>query len=446
MSTLGSPKARQTTAEEESVLGNYFIANYPPFSFWTTDQVNAALAALERPPADKTPLGLYLHIPFCRKRCRFCYFRVYTGKNASEIHSYLDTLVAELNLYARKPFVADRALDFVYFGGGTPSYLSSRELKELASRLQSLLPWTAAQEVTFECEPGTLTSKKMEVIREIGVTRLSLGIENFDDHVLEVNGRAHRSKEIYLAYERARKLGFSQINVDLIAGMQDETDRNWDRCVQKIAELQPDSITIYQMEIPYNTRLYQAVANRQSSPPGLANWATKRAWVDRAFCELERQGYQVASGYTLVKDAQKTQFRYRDLVWRGADLLALGVASFSHIGGAHFQNETENGPYQARVDKHEFPIHRAFRTTQEERMVRELILQLKLGHVDRSYFLEKFQCDIVGRFAQPLRELVRSGWAEMERETVKISRPGLLRIDSLLPAFFLPQHQNARYW
>ena len=446
MNIQKSPKVIPLAAEEESALGNYFIANYPPFSFWTTQQVEAALAALERPAVENTPLGLYLHIPFCRRRCHFCYFRVYTGKNASEIHSYLDTLVSELTLYSRKPILAGRALDFVYFGGGTPSYLSSSELEQLAGRLQSLLPWTTAREVTFECEPGTLTPKKLEIIRQIGVTRLSLGIENFDDDILEVNGRAHRSKEIYSAYERARKLGFPQINVDLIAGMQGETDRNWEECIRKVAELQPDSITIYQMEIPHNTDLYQSIAGAELSAPGLASWSTKRGWVDQAFSELEGRGYRVTSGYTLVKDSNRTQFRYRDLVWTGADLLSLGVASFSHIGGTHFQNEAESGPYQARVANHKFPIYRALRTSQEERMVRELILQLKLGRVRKDYFLEKFHCDITDRFARPLGEMERSGWAELEDDGVRITRPGLFRIDSLLPAFFLPQHRNARYW
>ena len=353
--------------------------------------------------------------------------------------------MAELQLYSRKPFLADRPLDFVYFGGGTPSYLSSGQLRSLANRLQSLLYWREAKEITFECEPGTLTGKKMATVRDIGVTRLSLGVENFDDRVLEANGRAHRSKEIYLAYERAKRLGFPQINVDLIAGMQGETDGNWDRCVQQVAELQPDSITIYQMEIPYNTNLYQTMSGPHASPSELATWATKRAWVNRAFSELESQGYRLTSGYTLVRDPAATQFRYRDLVWRGADLLALGVASFSHLGGIHFQNETENGAYQACVTKGEFPIYRALETTREERMIRELILQLKLGRVSRSYFQEKFQCDILSRFDKPLRELVASGWAEMEPDAVKITREGLLRIDSLLSLFFLPRHQNARY-
>ena len=123
--------------------------------------------------------------------------------------------------------------------------------------MKSILPWDEAEEVAFECEPGTLTDQKLKAIHDIGVTRLSLGVENFDDHILEINGRAHRSKEIERAYGYARDLGFQQINIDLIAGMLEETESNWQRCVEKALELSPECITIYQMEVPYNTTIYK---------------------------------------------------------------------------------------------------------------------------------------------------------------------------------------------
>src|SRR4029450_3226944 len=104
------------------------------------------------------------------------------------------------------------------FGGGTPSYLSIAQLERLVHQLAALTPWASAEEITFECEPGTLTEAKLAAIRRMGVTRLSLGVENFDDRILELNGRAHRSPEIGRAYSYARQLGFPQINLDLIAG------------------------------------------------------------------------------------------------------------------------------------------------------------------------------------------------------------------------------------
>ena len=114
----------RTAAAEQTEVGSYFVANYPPFSTWTHEAVDAdARPALARPAAD-VPLGLYLHIPFCRKRCHFCYFRVYTGKNADDVAEYLDLLGREWELYAAQPAIAGRPLRFVYFGGGTPSFLS----------------------------------------------------------------------------------------------------------------------------------------------------------------------------------------------------------------------------------------------------------------------------------------------------------------------------------
>src|SRR3989449_11530503 len=132
--------ASTETTQEKTGLGNYFVANYPPFSCWTPAHVPSARAALEAPPKAGTPLGLYLHIPFCRKRCKFCYFRVYTDKNARDVDVYMDALLKELELYRHKPIVGGRALHFVYFGGGTPSYLSETQLRGLFERVQALFP------------------------------------------------------------------------------------------------------------------------------------------------------------------------------------------------------------------------------------------------------------------------------------------------------------------
>ena len=141
----------RTAVEEQTEVGSYFVANYPPFSVWTKDDVErVAKPALDTAPAAGVPLGLYLHIPFCRKRCHFCYFRVYTDKNSQEIEDYLDVLVREMELYARLPAIGSRKLNFAYFGGGTPSFLSTRQLEGLVSRLTSIMPWEDAEENNFD--------------------------------------------------------------------------------------------------------------------------------------------------------------------------------------------------------------------------------------------------------------------------------------------------------
>ena len=431
--------------EEKTTVGNYFVSNYPPYSFWTADRVGEALAALERYTASDVPLGIYLHIPFCRKRCHFCYFKVYTDKDAAGIEDYLHAAVQELALYAQRPFIASRKPKFIYFGGGTPSYISSRQLSSVTERMKALVPWDDAEEVTFECEPGTLTESKLKVIKSVGVTRLSLGIENFDDRLLEINGRAHKSREIYQAYNFAKSLDFPQINIDLIAGMVGETTENWRSCVEKTIALAPDSVTIYQMEIPYNTTVFQEMKSRGETVAPVADWKKKREWVHDAFLELERAGYTIGSAYTAVRNPARTRFLYRDLLWKGADLIGLGVASFSHVGGTHFQNEHDWVPYLSRLREGRLPIYRALTTTPEERMIREFILQMKLGQVDAAYFQNKFAVNVLERFAQPLRGLQEQNLLSFGGDHLRLSRDGLLQVDKLLQQFFLPEHRNARY-
>jgi oxygen-independent coproporphyrinogen-3 oxidase len=438
----------EKTGLAEPEVGSYFVATYPPFSVWTAEAVaRDAVPALHTPGDPATPLGLYLHIPFCRKRCHFCYFRVYTDKNAQDVAQYLDVLAREWEMYARLPALAGRPLNFVYFGGGTPSFLSTPQLQSLVDRLTAITPWDAAEEITFECEPGTLTEHKLTAIRKMGVTRLSLGVENFDDRILELNGRAHRSPEIDTAYQFARSLGFPQINIDLIAGMLGETEDNWRSCIEKTIALEPDSVTIYQMELPYNTTISRDILQKTGQLTGsLAGWDTKRRWVQEAFDALAARGYHLASAYTAVKDAKTATFLYRDRLWQGADMAGLGVASFGHMNGVHVQNRDTWEAYSDAVRAGELPLARAYRPTPEERMRRELILQLKKGRLDPAYFSSKYGVDVVRHFAAQWASLREDGYlAQADAREVRLTREGLGRVDSLLPRFFLPEHRNIRY-
>ncbi|MBK1826793.1 coproporphyrinogen-III oxidase family protein [Haloferula rosea] len=434
-----------STTSKATRAGNYFISNYPPFSFWKEDQEQIVLDAYATPHEGEPPaLGLYHHIPFCRKRCHFCYFRVYTDKNADDIKHYLDCTVRELETMSRKPLIEGRKPHFVYFGGGTPSYLSPKQLTELTDRMKALLPWDAAEEIAFEAEPGTLNPNKVKAIKDIGVTRLSLGIENFDDRILEINGRAHRTKEVYRAYERIREEGFDQVNIDLIAGMLEETEENWQRNIEKTLELQPDSVTIYQMEVPYNTGIYKDMKASGSLVAPIADWETKRRWVKDAFAALEADGYTISSGYTAVKNPERTKFIYRDALWGGADLLGIGVASISHAKGVHYQNLTEIEDYDKALDAGQLPIKRALQTTEEERMIREFILLMKLGHVKTSHFTDKFGVDILDKFSGQLAAIQEEGLLTVENGEILLNRDGLLCVDNLLHDFFLPQHVTDR--
>ncbi len=425
-------------------VGNYFVSNYPPFSQWKPEFVSDALAALDQPPRVDDPLGLYIHIPFCRKRCKFCYFKVYTDKNASDIEVYLDALIKENELYSRTRAFQGRQLKFAYFGGGTPSYISEKQLHYLVDGLNRHVSWQNAEEVTFECEPGTLQKSKLQTLKDIGVTRLSLGIEHFDDQILEANGRAHLSPEIYRAYGWAREVGFPQINIDLIAGMMGETEEKWRDTVQRALELEADSVTIYQMELPYNTVISQEMLKQGITSP-IAGWETKRRWLNYAFEQFEKRGYEVASATVLASTKKPCRFIYTDALWHGGDMIGLGVASFSHFGGVNFQNVHSFEEYVRILETDNLPLLRAVALNDKQRMIREMILQLKTGSLDTGYFLNKFGVDVWREFQHVYQRLNVDELLDRQNGTIKLTRRGLLEVDEILWEFFEPELKTVRY-
>lgn len=428
-------------SETKTEVGSYFISNYPPFSQWSKEAVADAQSALGAAPLADTPLGLYLHLPFCRKRCKFCYFKVFTDKNAQEVERYLAALSKEIELVSQQPIMGERPFRFVYFGGGTPSFLSSRQLHRLVDRLRENIDWSAAEEVTFECEPGTLSEAKVGTLKEIGVTRLSLGVEHFDDKILRDNGRAHESMEIERAWPWIEAVGFDSVNIDLISGMAGDTTEKWESAVRRAIEMDPGSVTIYQMELPYNTVISKGVLAGEESP--IASWEQKRDWLAWAFDQLKAAGYETSSAYTMVKPG--TKFSYRDNLWQGSDLLATGIASFGHASGVHYQNLPEWEQYLGALESGELPLGRALRITLHQALVREMILQLKKGWLAPAYFQEKFGVDIVDQWNSVWAGYEEEGLVKIGSDRIDLTSEGLLRVDSLLPAFFEPEHQGVRY-
>tara|TARA_B110000240_G_C13436862_1_gene426239 strand:- start:110 stop:1225 length:1116 start_codon:yes stop_codon:yes gene_type:complete len=370
---------------------------------------------------------------------------VFTDNKASDIETYVSALSQEIELVSQQPIMGDRPFRFVYFGGGTPSYLSPKQLTRLVDRLRESIDWSAAEEVTFECEPGTLSETKIKTLKELGISRLSLGIENFDDDILSENGRAHLSGEVYKAWDWITAADFYNVNIDLISGMVGETWDNWKENIRKTIELDPESVTIYQMELPFNTVYSSDILGNKIETP-VADWESKRAWLDYAFDELLAVGYHISSAYTLIKDPEKVSFSYRDNLWSGSDLIATGIASFGHAAGVHYQNLPEWDDYiSALLERKELPLGRAMRPTKNQNLIREMILQLKRGYLDISYFETKYGVHIVENWQQQWQQHVDDQMLTIQGDRIKLTRKGFLHADALLPIFFEEEHQGVRY-
>ena len=174
-------------------------------------------------------------------------------------------------------------------------------------------------------------------------------------------------------------------------------------------------------------------------------WELKRERLDYGFTELEKAGYTVVNGYAAVKSPKRHKFAYQNHLWRGGDMLGLGVASFGYFGGVHYQNTATLDSYQSGVKGGAPPVDRAFALSSEERMIREFILQLKFGEVSIRSFQEKFGVDLIQLFQEPLHELQDNGLACISSSHIRLTRDGLLRVDRLLPLFYTETYRGARY-
>jgi oxygen-independent coproporphyrinogen-3 oxidase len=428
----------------ETTVGNYFISNYPPYSTWQPELIPEFESVLTKPPTQRVPLSLYVHLPFGRQRCHYCYFRVYPHMPKAEVDHYIASVLKEFSLYRDCATFQGRPFESVYFGGGTPSYLSADQVRRLLSGLQDAGPWCEVEECTFECEPGTITREKLQVVKQLGVTRITLGFQSLNDDILERNGRWARAAECLRAWEWVRELGFPEVNLDLMAGMAGETDETWRGTVQKAVELRPDCATIYQMELTYNSLFYADI--KAGKPVSLADWPTKRRWLNEALQAFEAAGYAVGSGYMAVRDPQHWRLVFTvNHFWHGADLLALGESAFGHLQGVHYQNVDTFQQYTGMVAAGRRPLRRARRLTGEEKLRRELVLQLKTGALDAAYFRLKFNVELTERFHEQFALLSENELLEIHGDDIRLTRTGLLQVDWLLPNFYLPEHVGIRY-
>ncbi|HEY0431552.1 MAG TPA: hypothetical protein VGC61_07025, partial [Pyrinomonadaceae bacterium] len=202
--------------------------------------------------------------------------------------------------------------------------------------------------------------------------------------------------------------------------------------------------TIYQMELPYNTVISQEMIKQGVASP-IADWPTKQRWLDYAFEQFQARGYRIASAYTLATTKKPCKFIYTDALWHGGDMIGLGVSSFSHFGGVHFQNAHSFEEYLALLDKGQLPLLRALTLTPKQKLIREMVLQLKTGAIDLDYFRGKFGIDVWREFEPVYERLDGDKLVERHNGTIALTRSGLLQVDHFLAEFFEPELKTVRY-
>lgn len=318
------------------------------------------------------PLGLYLHIPFCRQRCDFCsfYLEIYREDRAE---TFVRSLREEIRLSAQEHVTSGRSIQSVYFGGGTPTALATAQLLAILSEIRTNFTLASDCEITVEAHPSTISLRELAALCQAGVTRMSFGAESMDDGDLNLMGRPGAVDQTILAVDRARAAGFTNINLDLMYGLPGQSLTSWQRTLTQCLALEPAHLSCYALTVEEHTKLAMDIRRGQSAAPNEAlqidmDKAAQQILGDAGYDRYEVSNY-AKQGYAC---------RHNLLYWSNGEYLGLGPSAQSYLDGTRFGKVADLAAYNASLMEHRIPIEAFLNLSEEERLRDAVIFGLRL--------------------------------------------------------------------
>ena len=377
------------------------------------------------PSADRGPLGLYLHIPFCEAICNYCNFNRGLLDGARK-QRYLHALGHEIDTCADLGSV-----DTLFFGGGTPSVLTPAEVASLIARCRAVADFASGTEITIEMNPETASVQRLEGYLEAGVTRLSLGVQSFRDEELERLGRVHDAARAVEAFAQARAAGFDDINIDLMVWLPDQTVLQWMESVDRLTDLGPDHVSLYLLELYPNAPLREEMARGGwSQAPEERAVEMYRLGLDR----LEAAGYEQYEISNVAKRGYRSRHNLK--YWSDGAWIGFGCGAHSTRGGVRWHNVAEVGEYVSRLVAGCSPVATRRRLSAEERLADVMFLGLRLSNgIDLAEVRRRYGVDVWARWGSELGVCVEAGLLVREAEKLRLTRDGMLLSSEVMQVF-----------
>jgi oxygen-independent coproporphyrinogen-3 oxidase len=364
-------------------------------------------------------IGIYVHVPFCQRKCYYCDFVSFAERTEQEKDTYLLALAREAQIY-QKLFVGITGKS-LYLGGGTPTCLTEKQLFQLFTVLHKIFKLPSGIEITVEANPGTLSPEKLRVLSEAGCNRLSLGVQSFSARDLQVLGRIHSLRDVYNTYELARRVGFENISLDLMYGLPGQSLQGWRENLKKAVELAPEHLSLYQLNIEKGTSFARLVQKGL-----LEEFSQDEAFLmyKETIDFLQVQGYHhyEISNFALPgKEAV-----HNCLYWLNDEYLGLGAGAAGYLQGVRYINTADPGTYQALLGQGQLPIAVKEPINKELAMAETMFLGLRLlKGVNKAKFLEKHGVTIENRYAKVLEKLKRQELIQETSTHVALAKKGL---------------------
>ncbi len=360
--------------------------------------------------------SLYIHIPFCHRKCFYCSFAVSIGQEARR-GQYIKCLLKEAKEYE------GMAIETVYIGGGTPSYLTAEQIENFFDLIRTNFQIKKNAEITFELNPEDVDPTKLKIIKELGINRLSLGVQTFYDGHLKYLGRNHDAKKANEAYDLIRKMGFHNVNVDLMFSFPQQTPEELREDVQKVLALKADHISLYSLTVEEKSRFYAKNVR-------LAD-GTRQA-DDFLFIikELEKNGFRQYEISNFAKEGFES--RHNLNYWVGGNYIGLGVGAHSHVDGHRFWNTSNMFEYMKRIEAHT-PVKEGEEFLNPSMRLMELVLfglrmregvNLKEAEEKSGVRLDKEKLDLIDDF-------VSHGLLKRKKDVIEATLKGKLVLDEI---------------
>ena len=363
---------------------------------------------------------MYVHVPFCVKKCYYCDFNSYS-LDRSDVVSYLEAAARESALLAAEASVRGAVFDTLFIGGGTPTCLSGKDLKALVRRVYEAFAFAPGAEATCEANPGSSNEEKFESLLEAGINRLSIGVQSLDDALLQRIGRVHDRKEALRSFAAARRAGFANVNVDLMFALPGQSLATWQETLKQIADLRPDHISCYSLIVEEGTPFGDAHARGKLTLPGEDAELEMYEWAIEFLTACGYEHYEISNFALSGKRS-----RHNQIYWRNESYLGIGPGAHGYWDGVRYSNLRLPGEYAARLSAGALPRAEERRIGRDEAMDDTMIFGLRLLEgVEKRRFRERFRVEIGDVYAGEIERLRSLGLIEETPTHVRLSRRGL---------------------
>jgi oxygen-independent coproporphyrinogen-3 oxidase len=392
-----------------------------------------------------TPLSLYLHLPFCRSLCYYCGCHMKVTRDPETIETYLKALKQEIDLMAAE-VNTDRPVVQIHWGGGTPTYLSPEQIRDLGDHLRDRFRISEDAEISIEADPRTLTEERTAAAADVGFNRVSVGVQDVNRKVQEAINRIQPLEQVEQAVRWARQYDFNGVNVDLIYGLPHQTPDRFANTLDAAEALAPDRIALYSYAHVPSIKKHQRVIDEDTLPaPGeklrLFKQGLERLTGEAGYRFIGMDHFARPDDPLAVAQDEGTLHRnFQGYSTRaGAEVVAFGVSGISQLDGAYAQNVKALPTYYDRIEEGRLCVYRGYRLTPDDRLRRHVIMQLMCHfHLEKASVEERFDIDFDARFDTALdllRPMEADGLVTLTPEAVNVRPPGRLLVRNVAMAF-----------